>query len=39
MTDADNDNYGDTNPAAGAAQGTDCDDSNPYAFPGAAAQR
>ncbi len=33
MTDADLDGYGSVTPASGAFAGTDCNDSNPLAFP------
>ena len=36
MTDADADGWGDNNPGPGVEPGTDCNDSNEHAYPGAA---
>jgi len=38
MKDHDGDGYGDVNPPAGVARGTDCDDGAEDTFPGAAAE-
>ncbi len=36
MTDADDDDWGDDDPAPGVEPGSDCDDSDQFTFPGAA---